>query len=148
MTDYPRARVTQDPETGATILDDPDALACVRAVSKHNCKVLLEDNYERVLHFAKGRMSSLAVDDYCIILLNVDDRHGGPIADILMPDQDWQSVRDQGLVPVARGIVMRNPISDVISSFDPEAATKLRDLEKGSTAVLVVDHGVAEVFTL
>lgn len=127
------------------VLDDPDALAVFRAVEKHNCKILFEDSAERVQYF-KGRMSERKLDpkEFCIVLLNVDDPHGGAIADILMPGHDWQAVRDTGAVPVARGLAGRPALTDVILSFDKEAGEKLRDLE--GLVVLVVDRGVAEVF--
>jgi hypothetical protein len=130
---------------GRLVLDDPDALAVMRAVEKHNCRVLLDDSSERVQYF-KGRMieRGLPTKEFCIVLLNVDDRHGGPIADLLMPGHDWQAYRDQGQLPVARGMASRGALSEIVASFDKEAGDKLRDLE--GPVVLVVDRGVAEVF--
>lgn len=60
-----------------------------------------------------------------------------------MPGFDWQKIRDRGEVPFARGLAMREGIRDALGFFDQEAATKLRDM---TTVVVVVDHGVAEVF--
>lgn len=78
------------------------------------------------------------------MILNVDDVHGGPLADALMPGHNWQEIRDCGEVPFARGLAMRDGIQNAISAFDEEAATKLKDMT--DVAVVVVDRGVAEVF--
>src|SRR6185436_4774477 len=48
-----------------------------------------------------------------VVLLNVDDVHGGPIADMLMPGHNWQEIRDRGEVPFARGLAMRSGIQNL-----------------------------------
>lgn len=126
-------------------LVDPDAIAVARAVGKHNCRVTLANNAERVQHF-KRRMETLGHSpaDWVIVVLSVDDSHGGPIADLLMPNHDWQSIRNAGQVPFARGMVSRAQMTDIVAMFDPDAADKLRTLT--GVVVLVVDYDVAEVF--
>ena len=128
------------------VLDDPDAVAVIRAVEKHNCRNTLELNEERVEHF-KRRLAERGptADQTVIVLLNVDDIHGGPLADILMPGQNWQEIRDRGEVPFARGLAMREGIQEALGTFDKDAAEKLQGMTD-VVAVVVVDHGVAEVF--
>lgn len=127
---------------GQLVLDDPDAVAMVRAVAKANCRQLFEMNAERVAHF-RERARAHATPT-AIVLINVDDVHGGPMADALMPGTDWQPFRDRGELPLARGLAGREGIEAALASFDPEAAEKLGALQ--GLAVVVVDHGVAEVF--
>ena len=81
-----------------------------------------------------------------ITIINVDDHHGGPLAEILMPGHDWQSYRDQGMIPYARGLAGRGGIEEALALFDPEAAEKLAIWGSSEVAVVVVDHGVAEVY--
>ena len=141
--DYPRAVV---PEVdGQLVLDDPDAMAVIGAVSKHNCKNTLEINADRVEHF-KRRLAErgMTPDQAVIVLLNVDDVHGGPLADVLMPGYNWQEFRDRGEVPFARGLAMREGIQEALGTFDKDAEAKLKGMT--DVAVVVVDHGVAEVF--
>jgi len=142
--DYPQAVVREI--DGQLVLNDPVAVGVIHAVSKHNCRSTLELNADRVEHF-KGRLADrgLTASDAVIVLLNVDDGHGGPLADILMPGHNWQEIRDRGEVPFARGLAMREGIQEALGTFDEEAAAKLRDMT--NVAVVVVDHGVAEVFT-
>ncbi|MBI1960762.1 MAG: hypothetical protein HYS43_00585 [Candidatus Liptonbacteria bacterium] len=141
--DYPRAVVRE--VDGQLVLDDPDAVAVIRAVEKHNCRNTFELNADRVVHF-KHRLAErgMTADQAVVVLLNVDDVHGGPLADALMPGYNWQEIRDRGEVPFARGLAMREDIQGVLGTFDKEAAEKLQGMTE--IAVVVVDHGVAEVF--
>jgi len=141
--DYPRAIVRE--VNGQLVLDDPDAMAMIQAVGKHNCQNTLKLNADRVVHF-KRRLAErgMTADQAVIVLLNVDDVHGGPLADMLMPEFNWQEIRDRGEIPFARGLAMREGIQEALDIFDKEAAKKLRGMN--DVAVVVVDHGVAEVF--
>ena len=80
-----------------------------------------------------------------IVLLNVDDEHGGVLADILMPGADWQVFRDQGQVPFARGLAERAGIQSAVESLDVEAGAELAAIQ-GEAAVVVMDFGVVGIF--
>lgn len=141
---YPRAVIRE--VNGQLVLDDPDALAVVRAIEKNNCKNTYDLNKDRVAHFVRRIAErGQSVRDVVIVILNVDDDNGGRLADILMPGHDWQAYRDRGEVPFARGLAMRDGIQDLLDGLDPEAGTKLRETVD-KTAVVVMDHGVVEVF--
>lgn len=144
--DCPMAMVDVD-DAGNVIVHDPDALAVIHAVSKHNCGETFRRNADRVAHFT-GRVEALGLteSDYVIVLLNVNDPHGGPIAQMLMPNFDWQEIRDRGEVPFARGLASRSAMQDVLASFDLAAAEKLQDAT--GLSVVVVDHGVAEIYAV
>ncbi|MCX6736226.1 MAG: hypothetical protein NTZ13_04040 [Candidatus Parcubacteria bacterium] len=142
---------TQQPQAvvreinGQLVLDDPLALSMFRAVEKHNCKNTLELNSERVKNFKQRVIErGMTAEQVVIILLNVDDTNGGEIAKMLMPGFNWQEIRDKGEVPFTRGLAGREGIQEVLEAFDEEAAAKLREMKQ--VAVVVVDHGVAEVF--
>lgn len=144
MSDEPRAVVREI--DGQLVLDDPAALAVVRATQKHNCRVTFEGNADRVAHF-KQRLEDLqlATSDFVIVILNVEDLHGGPIAEKLMPGHDWSQYRDAGMIPFARGLAERGGVQGILELMkDDEAAAKLRDMD--GLAVVVVDYEVAEVF--
>ena len=133
---------------GTLVLEDPDALAMIKAVARHNCHLTFEGQVERVAHF-KRRIAEkgLSPNDVVIVLLNVNDSHGKMLADILMPGQDamWQSMRDEGQIPFARGLAAREGIETAITALDQEIGDKLSAM-KGKVAVVVVDHGVVEAF--
>jgi hypothetical protein len=130
---------------GQLVLDDPVAVSVFRAVEKHNCKNTLDLNADRVKHF-KQRVAErgMTAEQVVIVLLNVDDANGGEIAEMLMPGFNWQEIRNKGEIPFARGLAGREGIQEVLEDFDNEASTKLREMKQ--IAVVVVDHGVAEVF--
>ncbi|SRR6266568_779549 len=142
-TDQPRA-VAREID-GNLVLDDPDALAFARAVEKQNCRGTLDMNADRVAHF-KNRLveRGLTPQEVVITVINVDDPHGAVLAEALMPGHDWQAYRDRGEVPFARGLAGREGVQGFLDAIDEEAATKLRDMTDPS--VVVVDHGVAEIF--
>lgn len=142
--DVPQAVVRE--VDGQLVLDDPVAAAFIGAVEKHNCKITFEQNAERVAHFKK-RLSDrgMSPSDAVIVVLNVDNPFGGVLADALMPGHNWQEYRDRGEVPYARGLAMREGIQSALAAFDKDAAEKLEGMAK-KVPVVVVDHGVAEVF--
>ncbi|MEK7059307.1 MAG: hypothetical protein AAB971_00945 [Patescibacteria group bacterium] len=144
VNEEPSATVTE--VDGQLVLEDPVAVAFVRAVEKHNCESLLLDNTERVEHF-KRRADELGRSqaDTVITLINVDDQHGSVLADILMPGEDWQAFRDRGETPVARGLAQREGIQAFLEAMDAEAAEKLKASDQLS--VVVVDRGVAEIYS-
>jgi hypothetical protein len=128
------------------VLDDPDALATANAVAKHNCRLTLDGQVDRVAHF-KQRVRCLQPDDVVIVLLNVDGQIGRQLTEILMPGQDamWQSLRDSGQVPFARGLAKRTGMQEFLDAVDRDAGDKLRAMAD-TVAVVVADHGVVEVF--
>lgn len=137
---------------GKLVLDDPDALAVVQAVDRHNrnqakaqCAKTLALNAQRVPHFVvRVAEKQLNIAEVVIVLINVDDVHGGPLADLLMPGHDWQSIRDQDQVPFARGLALRKGIQEALHLIDEEAALALQGMK--NLPVVVIDYGVAQVY--
>ncbi len=140
---YPRARIVE--VDGKLVLEDPEAMAVISVVNKRNCKISFDKNLDRIDHFKK-RMEAhnKNPEEMVIIILSVDDVYGGALTDILMPNFNWQEIRDRGEKPFARGLASRNFIQQGLNLIDKEAAKKLKETE-GMVAV-VFDFGVAEVF--
>jgi hypothetical protein len=140
---------------GKPVLDDPMAEAVVRVVearnkeiARKNCFELFKLNAERVRYFEQrahtlGRLP----EDVMIVVIQVDDTFGGPIAEALMPGMNWQPIRDEGKMPVARGLAERKGIQRILDgvSFAAEEARRLRTLE--GYAVLVVGYETLSVFS-
>ena len=143
MSDEPRAFVHE--VDGQLVLEDPDAVAMFRAVEKHNCVVTAKAQADCVRHFIERvKIKGLRPEDVVITIINVDDARGANLAEALMPGHDWQSYRDRGEVPFARGLAGRGGVEDFVAAFDAEAGQKLREM-KDDLVVVIVDHGVAEV---
>jgi hypothetical protein len=130
---------------GELVLDDPDALACIQAVERSNCRFTYEAQIDRVDHFARRCAErKLTAQDVVIVLLDVDDENGKALADILLPNYDWDAIRARGEKPFARGLAMRAGIQIVLDQIDKEASEKLKSTSQ--LATVVVQRGVAEVF--
>jgi hypothetical protein len=151
MSEEPTARIVGELPDGTVLMEDPAADGMIAAVETHNriinkknCGRTLIEQCDRVQHFV-NRIKERGDDprDVVITLIRVDDPHGGPLADALMPGMNWQLFRDRGEAPYARGLAGREFIQDALELFDPEAAKKLRLMH---IACVVIDHGVAEVF--
>lgn len=141
--EYPRAIVRRI--NGELVMVDPDGVALIQAVEKHNCRYTLEANADRIVHFTqRAAVLGKTPAEVVIVVLNVDDPRGGLVAETLMPGHDWQSFRARGEVPFARGLAGRDFIQGAIDLFDKAAGDKLRGI--AGMAVVVIDHGVAEVF--
>lgn len=128
------------------VLDDPDALEFVRVVSKHNCELIFKAQKDRVDYF-KQRIVDREDDPSVVMLviINVDDcALSRELADAFMPGYDWQAIRDTGVTPYARGLVMREGIQYVLEKIDSTTATKLSAIE--GIACAVFDHKTVEVF--
>lgn len=130
------------------LIPGPSTQGFIKAVERHNCRLTFEHQAERVQHF-KRRIAERgdSPNDVVIVLLNVNDPHGRVLADMTMPGQDamWQSMRDQGQVPFARGLATRQGITEAVMLIDDEIGEKLKAM-KDKAVVVVVDHGVVEVF--
>lgn len=118
-----------------------------RMMAKFNCCGTFNLYAVRVAHL-KRRLteSGMTAAEAVIVIINVNDPYGGPLADALMPGHNWQPCRDRGEVPYACGLAGREGIQGVLEHLDVEAAAKLRTMD--GIAVVVVDHGVAEVFSV
>lgn len=132
---------------GELVLEDPDAFAVMMAVNKHNCRGIFDFNIDGIYYFIR-RMKELnkTPQEAVIVLISVDDVHGKEIAEALMPNQNWQELRDQGRKPFARGLAGREFMQAALEAFDKQAADKLRKTE--GLAVVVVEHRVAEIYEI
>ncbi|NCS99710.1 hypothetical protein GW765_01880 [Candidatus Parcubacteria bacterium] len=131
---------------GELVLIDPVAVELIDAINKANCFKTMQGQITRVQHFRK-RMKELGKDpkDTIIVLINVDEELGGPLADVLTPDVDWQKFRDNGETPFSRGLTAKESIVSYVQIFDEKVAELLRSTDKET--VLVIDHGTVMAFT-
>lgn len=151
--EQPSARIETGPN-GEMILIDPVACGVITAVNEHNrrlarekCYQTLELNDDRIEHFQKrAAFLGKTSEDTVIVIINVDAMYGNVLADMLMPNHDWQVYRDQGQVPFARGLAVRQGIQEFLAVVDEAASEKLSQFNSNELAVVVVDHGVCEVF--
>jgi hypothetical protein len=113
----------------------------------YHCDLTLLGSVEQIDRLRqRAEERELTGDDVAVALISVDDPNGGILADIVMPDQDWNQYRGEGVRPIARGLVMREGLEGFLGEFDQEAAEKLRNAGAGNLSIVVIDYGVAEVY--
>jgi hypothetical protein len=147
MTDTPRAIIREI--DGQLVLDDPDALAVIRAIERENIRRFLattEAMRDRVWHFA-SRIRDPHGDDgtrWLVIMLCVDDPNGAVLAEALMPGHDWGAIRARGEVPWARGLADRAALQSMLDAAYPDVGNELRAI--AGVAVLAMDRGIIAAF--
>ena len=140
------AFVTTD-EEGRVVLFDPEAAALIQAVNAQNCRAFYQANADGVTHFCQRfREKGYRPADVCMIIADVDDPNGAQVADVTMPGHDWDSVRAQGLRPVARGLYDREIIQKMVEIIDPIAGEQMRTIN--GLVAAVVSSGTALIFAL
>lgn len=61
---------------------------------------------------------------------------GGALADILMPNHDWQRYRDAGKTPIARGLAPKEGIQEFLETY--HYSTAANELAMTNNIVVVV----------
>ena len=128
------------------VIPDPDQTTDSEYLARTQTAMeLFRGNIERLEHF-KRRVDELGLsgNDAVITLINVDDPNGSILANVLMPEHDWQRYRDAGEIPVARGLAKKDGVHGFLMAAGYNNAAD----ELASTSdirVVVLDAGVALV---
>ena len=112
------------------VLHDDVAADFIWAVERENVRrALAEVHRDRVEHFAR-RIAERggSPSEMVIVVLNVDDHHGGQLAEALMPGHDWSPIRARGETPFARGLAGRPGLQELFDGACPPAANDLRGI--------------------
>lgn len=145
--DFPQAVVREI--DGQLVLDDPVALDILRAFQGISLEKTLALNADRVAHFKRRLLEkNLTPQEACIVIINVDNSAGRPLADELMPGANWDSIRATGALPFARGLAMRDGIQQYLTVIDQHSGLNAsKELQKAQgVAVVVLDHEMIAVF--
>ncbi len=86
-------------------------------------------------------------DQFVMVCIEVDSQWKY-IVDQLMPNYDWQSDRDSGIMPIAHGSAMF-PICEHLAEKLPELASVLLEIPpEGNVKVVALDTGGATVYEI
>jgi len=119
-----------------------------RVQARHN--LFLADQF-RLEQFAYRAVNELnhAPHNIFIVCIDVDDTAWTELVDVLMPGYDWQSIRDQGQKPVARGIVQAEGMIDYIRETVPDIQKAVNAINiDGTVTSIVMTAGGASVYSL
>lgn len=92
------------------------------------------ENADRLAEL-RDRAFQKGADDFVVVCIDVNDKTWTKLVDWLMPGHDWEPYRARGETPVARGVVPRAPMEDVVKTFYPAA---VKDLKTGPNLVNVL----------
>lgn len=56
-----------------------------------------------------------------VVTIDVDDQRWQPLVERLMPGHDWDAYRKRNEKPIARGLVHREPMEQLVAEFYPAA---------------------------
>ena len=103
--------------------------------------------FERCAHRAVT-IHNGSPEDMMLVAIHVDDPEWRSLVDHLMPDNEaeWQSYRDAGMLPIARGTVTRD-LLELVSTMVPALSTAVnRQPTAGSMYALVLAEGGASLY--
>ena len=126
-------------------LHDPLIAEYIDSEAKRRCDNLFMGFSEDIQRY-KARFDERGFDpqEVVMVFINVDDDFGAPLADIIMPDHDWQQYRDAGQKPFAQGLTSKPGVMSYLNSINPEMGEELGRAE--DLAVVVMDYGIARVY--
>lgn len=80
---------------------------------------------------------------YTFVCMNVDDQNWQRLAEQLVPQENWQTYRDKGLIPIARGVVS-SEIKHLIIKMYPNISDKLKEpVRPHHIRIAILSHGVS-----
>jgi hypothetical protein len=117
------------------------------AAKKRHFMVL--DSMERLQHFAyRAKNVHKQTNEEVVVVCIQVDSEWRPIVDALMPNQNWQEIRDLGQEPVARGTAYF-PICEVVAERLPDiAAVLLEKPSEGRYKCIALDKGGCTVYEI
>ncbi len=138
MTDQSKPQVFQIDESAL-----PDFTA---ATPKERCWETLLRNGEEVLHYVQRAVAK--PEPSAIVVIAACDVHGAILFEQLMPGRNFvEEARRKGGAAFGYAIMKRGVIKEVLTLIDMEAFAKLARVPGAEIPVVVIDHGVAEVFS-
>ena len=110
---------------------------------------LFQLNKERLEHMAfRAINKGMTNDEFVAVCIDVDDPDWTEVVDLLMPNHNWQEIRDRGEKPVARGTAM-SVISEYLGEVVPDIKPALiGHLHTGVVRAIVMADGGASVYLI
>lgn len=104
-------------------------------------------NKERLEQMAfRAMQKGLVPNEFVTVCIDVDDPTWTEIVESLMPNYNWQEIRNRGEKPIARGTVTAC-ITDYLSEVLPDLETALvRSLPPGEVRAIVMAETGASVY--
>lgn len=115
--DQPTATVREI--DGKLVLEDPVGFAVMSSVERFNLYNADPESVKRLEARAQEKSKDGVL--FSVIIIDVDVATWTELVDMLMPSNDWQQFRDRGEKPIARGVVPRTLLTDMLGIVDENA---------------------------
>jgi hypothetical protein len=90
---------------------------------------------ENIRHLKRG--------SYFAICIDRDDPAWSDLADLLLPNHDWQQYRGRGEHPLALGIALKESVGEYLQKVVPAIAPSFDMKIEGVLAVVLADGGAS-----
>lgn len=123
--EMPMATVEMGPD-GKVYLNDPVGFAVMGVVERVNLYRYDPVAVERL----EKRAAEKTLEEgshFVVVLIDMDDSFWKGFGEVLMPDADWDQYRKRGEKPMARGVIPRQLLLDVLNDTKTEYAFDLPD---------------------
>jgi hypothetical protein len=80
-----------------------------------------EELTQKSLAYVISRLRGMVGTKFCVVCIDVDDPCWTSFVDALMPGHDWAAYRARGETPVARGVVPRDVVTELVKEAYPAA---------------------------
>ena len=90
----------------------------------------------------------VGVSDFVIVCIDVDDLSWKGVVDHLIPNHDWQQIRDRGEIPIAQGTVSSD-FCDFIAEIVPDIEEALSEpIPEGQVYAFVMGAGGVSLYLI
>ncbi len=116
------------------------------AEKRHN---MLMQSYERLQHLAFRAQSIYKWGNDKVVLVCISvDTEWRELVDAIMPETDWQKIRDQRMMPVARGTIDFS-ITEIIAKSFPNIQGVIFEIPaEGFYKCIALDEGGCTVYEI
>lgn len=115
--DQPTATVRE--VDGQLVLEDPVGFAIMTSIERLN---LYNSDPESVKRLeARAVEKSKSNESFGVVIIDVDVATWTDLVEALMPNYDWQQFRDRGEKPIARGVVPRGLLMEMLGIVNEKA---------------------------
>ena len=123
--EMPMATVEMGPD-GKVYLNDPVGYAVMGAVERVNLYRADPVAVERLEKRAAEKTHEEG-SHFVVVLIDMDDPFWHGFGEVLMPDADWRPFRERGEKPMARGVIPRKLLVDVLNDTKTDFPFDLPD---------------------
>lgn len=110
---------------------------------------IFQDSFQRLQHFAfrASNVFGRKNDEVVIVCIEVDTDWRW-LVDMLMPEHDWNKIRDSGLGPIARGSAGWGVCDIVADAFPSMKEVALSKPDTGVFKAIVLNYGGCTIYDI